>query len=161
VNPILVDTRGKGEHEARLKLAVAQVPFQAILLHEADYVITDRAGLTLGLERKAIRDFLNSIKGRVSAQLKRCDAVYDRAGLILEGNWKDVDGVVAVLSHPKRAGAKPKWVKTGWQTVSFWGKLVSLQCQHNIMVLPTCDLDATVELLIMLQKRAATKGLCA
>jgi ERCC4-type nuclease len=154
--PIRVDTRGKGEKAARIKLALAGVPFQTEFLKEADYVITDREGKTLGLERKAIRDFLNSISKRVGDQLKRCFVTYDRAGLILEGNWRDKDGFVSVLSQPKRAGAKPKWVSTGWRTVSFWGKLFSLQCEHNLLVLTTPDLDGTVDLLIMLQKRAAS-----
>ena len=97
-----------------------------------DYVVSDRCGI----ERKAVRDFIVSIKdGRLFGQAKDIAAAYDRPVLVLEGHLPRVF---------RRSRMKP---------ASVYGAMASLALDYGFSIIPTDNLDSTALLIHRLAYR--------
>ncbi len=101
-------------------------------LDVCDYVVSDR----VGVERKAVSDFLGSMKdGRLFSQARDMAEVYERPILILEG---------AMSRAFKRSRMRP---------ASVYGALSSLALEYGVSIIPTEGPESTAVLLHRLAYR--------
>jgi Fanconi anemia group M protein len=81
---VFVDYRERASNVARI-LEKREITVKESQLDVGDYVVSDR----VGIERKTVSDFLNSIiNQRIFDQLARLSSVYEKPVLILEGDPK-------------------------------------------------------------------------
>jgi len=99
-------------------------------LDVGDYIVSSR----IGVERKSVDDFLNSLlNGQLFSQLHRLRDAYPRPVLILEG-----DGLFTKRNINHRA---------------IYGSLISIVVDFGIPVLSTKDSKETADVLIVMAKR--------
>lgn len=116
-------------------------------LHHGDFLIWDKNGISLAIERKRVDDFAASIgDGRLRAQIPALRNEFDRAVVALEGSWKGHLGEKLVLN------GRP----SGFSPASFLGAMYSVGRQ--VALVPVPDLQGTFDLLEILAKRGKKKG---
>lgn len=138
---ILIDDR---EPEPLKKKVAEAIPTaDESRLPSADYLLFDEDGHSIGIERKEIKDLLNSIaRNKVKRQVQSL-LQFDRGILLIEGMWEvKADGSLWV--HERRSG---------WTPQSIQAILLALQEQTGVKVLHTMNHDETVLLLRMLDQR--------
>lgn len=152
MTPPICDSREPAKLKDLVKAAIPNVEIRA--LHSADFAFEDCVGHRIGVERKAVSDFLASISTtmgngnqRLGDQLDRVATDYDCGILLLEGFWTLND----------RNQIKTAWKQTGWSCASMQMALLSLQKKHQIKVLWTPDQRATVVTIKALIERAKIK----
>jgi Fanconi anemia group M protein len=126
---IVVDHR---EYRSTVARALAKKSIHLISkqLDVGDYVVSSR----IGVERKFVDDFLNSLlNGQLFSQLQRLRDAYPRPMLILEG-----EGLFTKRNINHRA---------------IYGSLVSIVVDFGIPVLSTSDAQETADLLVVMAKR--------
>ena len=123
-------------------------------LEYGDFVVADKDGHTLGAERKTVNDFLSSISdGRLKRQIANMVERFSHRVILLEGGHLRTDD--GMLITTKVVGGLPSIDRvTGWRSASFQGALWSLQNKHGFVVLPTADIDGSLEALRILHSRA-------
>lgn len=116
-------------------------------LDQADYVLTDVDGCCLGIERKRITDFLQSLKtGRLYRQMDRVTTAYLPC-LIIEGTARSV---------PSATGAYRMLVSNApgaWSLGALQMAIWSMQ-ERGVRVIWTFGHDETVDTLRVLLARA-------
>jgi len=124
------------------------VPVEVTALHTGDFLIVDRDGCTIGIERKELNDFLNAFAlGRLQKQLTRLRRAY-KPILLLEGPYgMDDDGRLT------RRGRS-----TGWWYLSIQMALLAIQ-NTGIRVIQTTNYETTVAVLRGLHQRAGEQCL--
>lgn len=148
---MLVDTREPGD--MRLLLDAAGVQYADATLESADYLMFDRDGHSLGIERKTDTDLIHTFGtirksdgvNRLYSQLERMRDQYDSTILLVEGVL-DYDGVTGKV----RAGKK----LTDWQHASIQMMLFACQLRFDTKVLWVSNRGASVDILRMLEERA-------
>lgn len=138
---LVIDSREYGPLKRR---ALDFIPdSQVEFLHAGDYLIFDQDGHSIGIERKEIRDLLNSIAAdKMKRQLDNLRQ-YDRGILLIEGNWI-VDRKGKMIVHQKM---------TAWQPQSIQAVVLALQEQTEAKVLHTANFEETLLTLRMLNNR--------
>lgn len=138
---LVIDSREYGPLKKR---AVAAIPTaQVEFLHAGDYLLFDEDGHSIGIERKEIRDLLNSLaQNKLKRQLDSLRQ-YDEGILLIEGHWQ-VTKQGKLIVHEKY---------TAWQPQSVQAILLALQEQTGAKVLHTANYDETLITLRMLNKR--------
>lgn len=132
-----IDTREPKSLITAVQAAVGPKDTNLVLLDSADYLVFDRAGNGVAVERKTITDFLASLRGRLHDQVGRMDAVYPTRILLLEGTAdRTTSGKVAVGRHV-----------TGWSYAAYQMQLLALQRHHQFLILPTAGRPETVATL--------------
>jgi Fanconi anemia group M protein len=128
------EASGRREIVNYLRLAGFDVEIRR--LDVCDYVVSDRCGV----ERKAVSDFLGSMKdGRLFKQARAMAEAYEKPILILEGR---------MTRAFKRSRMRP---------ASVYGALASLALEYGLSVIPTEDPDSTAILLHRLAYREQAK----
>jgi ERCC4-type nuclease len=138
---LIVDNREHGPLRRRL---LAEIPgSQETKLPASDYLLFDQDGHSIGIERKEIKDLLNSIaRNKVKRQVQSL-AQFDRGILLIEGRWNvKKDGSLWVHEH-----------RSGWQPQSIQAILLALQEQTGVKVLHTTNFEETLLTLRMLERR--------
>lgn len=130
--PLIADVH---EPEDLLNLVRAQgVPLEVQTLHPADFVVGD-----IGIERKSVRDFFNSlIRQRLFEQVTRLKETYPCGLLVLEGD-------VAYFRTLKNPGA-------------FWGAYASISVDLGIPIIHTPTKEDTAAFLATLHRRESRAG---
>lgn len=129
--PIVVDTREPHDTTTIIAALVGpEIPFKREHLDSGDYLLMDRQGRVLGIERKTVLDFLGSIKdGRLESQLERMARDYEHRLLVLQGEYRaDQHGKLVTGSSWSR---RP----TGFTYVAFQAKLLAIQGRYAVRVL--------------------------
>jgi ERCC4-type nuclease len=122
---------------------------QPLCLDSADYVIFDRDGCSLGIERKTVGDLLGSLRsGRLNAQLGRMAECYNIVVLLIEG----------LLNMAPDGRVTTARMKTGWSHASIQAYLWSIQAK-GVRLLTTAGQAETVDLLRVLDQRGRAKCL--
>ncbi len=120
-------------------------------LYTGDYMFYSTDYKKIGIERKAIPDFMSSLGERLSEQLYRMTEHYDISILLLEGSWQIVRDNVIVVKGVE------SW---GWSMV--WNYLLSCQLQKGIALYFTANEGHTIkvvnELYAYFQKVVHTGG---
>lgn len=80
----IVDTR----EPAELRTKLMEIGWEQRALECGDYWFFDNNYKKVGIERKEVGDFIQSVGDRLTNQLERCLDHYDTVILLLEGNWK-------------------------------------------------------------------------
>jgi ERCC4-type nuclease len=148
---LLMDSREPGDLKAKM-LKVFGDRLQVCFLDHADYILTDKDGQCLGIERKRLGDFLQSMKigrledqmGRIFGDLLPC--------LLLEGTARTV---------PSATGGHRVLITGGsgnWSLGSLQMKLWSLQ-ERGTRIIWTAGQEETVDTLKCLQMKADQTGL--
>ncbi len=146
---LVMDTREP--RSAHIALIGAIGPsFTSAALPCADYVITDRDGCTMGIERKTVTDLLGSLAdSRLWSQMGRVGAAHTYPTLLIEGQYTvSPDGLIIVGKR-----------ETKWNYTSVQMALVKLQQLHHPIVLWSPGLIGTTAILRCLEQRASTKCL--
>ena len=135
--PLVVDTNEPEDILERLRVLRVDVDRRKIA--PGDYVVGP-----IGIERKALPDFFNSlVRKRLFEQVRRLREAYPQPLLILEGDIAEIS--------------------TFRQPQSILGALVALEVVEHVPVLTTADKDQTALLLSVIWKRqdkeAAAYGL--
>ncbi len=150
----LVDSREPALIKLKMSLA-SPIKSEVKALSSADYVITDVSGRRLGIERKSVSDFLNSMaktlkngEKRMFDQLRRMREEYDLTALLLEGDWR-VDKTKHLVIGSK---------VTGWYITPFQNALWSIQ-EHGTKLIRTTDMNTTVMTVMGLVERGRVKEL--
>lgn len=137
---IIADYR---EPKPLVDLLRQMVPVEIATLHTGDYLIIDRDGHTVGIERKAISDFLGSFGDRrLRQQLTRLRRAY-RPILLLEGFY-NVDQNMQIVLRKRQ---------TGWYHLAVQMALFSIQ-NVGIRIIWTLGHETTVDVLRGLHQRA-------
>lgn len=124
------------------------VPVEVQALQTADYLIVDKDGCTIGVERKAISDFLSSFGStRLRTQLARLRRTY-RPVLLIEGFY-----TVDADMHIRLGRAK-----TGWVHLPVQMALFAIQ-SAGIRIIWTTSHETTVDVLRGLHHRAGERCL--
>jgi Fanconi anemia group M protein len=126
---ILVDSREvRSEVVKHLRELGASIEIKN--LDVADYVVSDR----VGIERKTVEDFLNSIiqKDRLFSQISKLKSAYSRPLLIIEGE------------NLYRGGIHPNAVR---------GAIASITVDFGVPVLRTDNARETAEFILAIAKR--------
>lgn len=146
---LFIDSREK----ANIKTLVASVvtPSHVMALSCADFLLYDKDGHSLGIERKTAADLLGSLgklmsngNKRLYDQIDRMKEAYTHHLLILEG-WPSFDRD----THKLFTGGRV----SGWYNASIQMILYSLQATGTPM-LQTSDKFATADTLRVLHNRA-------
>lgn len=129
--PLVIDSREPEDTVRILKMLLGKdVPIHREALDCGDYVLVDRQGQMLGIERKTPGDFMGSITdGRLESQLARMHAKYDIRILLLHGAYEEGgDGKVVTGST---------WSKkhTEFSYAAFQAKLLSVQTKYDCRLL--------------------------
>lgn len=126
---VVVDHREYRSTVAR-RLSDQSINLVSKQLDVGDYVVSSR----IGVERKFVDDFLNSLlSGHLFAQLQRLRDAYARPVLILEG--------------------KGLFTKRNINHRAIYGSLISIVVDFGIPVLSTADAHETADLLFVMAKR--------
>ncbi len=126
---VVVDHREYRSNVAR-RLANLSLHLVSKQLEVGDYVVSSR----IGVERKFVDDFLNSLlNGQLFSQLQRLRDAYARPVLILEG--------------------KGLFTKRNINHKAIYGSLISIVVDFGIPVLSTEDATETADLLFVMAKR--------
>lgn len=126
---VVVDHREYRSNVAR-RLAKLNLQLISKQLDVGDYIVSSR----IGVERKFIDDFLNSLlNGNLFPQLQRLRDAYARPVLILEG-----EGLFTRRNINHKA---------------IYGSLISIVVDFGIPVLSTADASETADLLFVMAKR--------
>lgn len=126
---VVVDHREYRSNVAR-RLSSLSLNLVSKQLDVGDYVVSSR----IGVERKFVDDFLNSLlNGQLFAQLQRLRDSYARPVLILEG--------------------KGLFTKRNINHKAIYGSLISIVVDFGIPVLSTEDATETADLLFVMAKR--------
>ena len=126
---VVVDHREYRSTVAR-RLSNQSINLVSKQLDVGDYVVSSR----IGVERKFVDDFLNSLlSGHLFAQLQRLRDAYARPVLILEG--------------------KGLFTKRNINHRAIYGSLISIVVDFGIPVLSTEDANETADLLFVMAKR--------
>lgn len=139
---LIVDNREPVTMQRAVLSAVPDASIQR--LEHGDFVIVDHDGHSVGVERKATNDLLNSMtQQKLPRQLGNL-STYSKGILVVEGTWEiDDDGFIMVRHR-----------KTGWRSNSVHMILWKLQNDLPIQMLWTSSRDETVRLLKTLNNRA-------
>jgi ERCC4-type nuclease len=138
---LLVDDREHAPLRAQVEEAIPTASVQRLMA--SDYLLFDADGHSIGIERKEIKDLLNSIaRNKVKRQIQSL-LQFDRGILLIEGRW-DVKRDGSLWVHNRRSG---------WRPQSIQAILLALQEQTGVKVLHTTNFDETVLVLKMLDKR--------
>src|SRR6266567_850684 len=125
--PLIVDANEPEDIPERLRELGVEIEVRKIA--PGDYVLGP-----IGIERKALFDFFNSIvRKRLFEQDQRLRDAYPQPLLILEGDLSEI----STFKHPQ----------------SILGALVALEVGERVPVLTTADKDQTALLLSILWKR--------
>lgn len=152
---LFIDSREK----ANIKTLVASVvtPSHVMALSCADFLLYDKDGHSLGIERKTAADLLSSLGAtmangnhRIDDQLDRMAEAYTHRLLVVEG-WPEFNRITRKVSTPSR--------ETGWYHSSLQMRVWSLLTTTDTSMLPTGDKWATADLLRTLHNRSL-KGCC-
>jgi ERCC4-type nuclease len=138
---LVIDSREHGplKDRALVFLPGSQVEF----LPSADYLIFDQDGHSIGIERKEIKDLLNSIaRDKLKRQVQSLNQ-FDEGILLIEGHWV-VKKDFTLHVHNKQ---------TGWQPQSIQAILLALQEQTGAKVLHTANYEETLLTLRMLDRK--------
>lgn len=126
---IVIDNREYRSQVAR-RLASLSIDLVSKQLDVGDYVVSSR----IGVERKFVDDFLNSLlNGQLFSQLHRLRDAYPRPILILEG-----EGL---------------FTKRNINHKAIYGSLISIVVDFGIPILSTVDASETADLLFVMAKR--------
>jgi ERCC4-type nuclease len=119
---------------------------QVLRLSIGDFVIHDKCGHALAIERKDVSDLLHSMAdGRLQHQVPRLDT-FDHSMLLIEGCWKmDVEDKSLMVR-----GRKSKWKATSVHMIL----LGHQRNWPNLTVLHTSSAEETVAVLKTLEGRA-------
>lgn len=143
---LLMDTR-EPEHLRYLMQKAFGDRLDVCTLHQADYVITDVCGCCLGIERKRISDFLQSLKtGRLYKQIDRVATAYLPV-LLIEG---------IARTHPSPTGSHRVIASGGtgaWSLGALQMAIWSMQ-ERGVRVTWTFGHEETVDTLRVLLQRA-------
>ena len=126
---VVVDHR---EYRSNVARRLASLPLELVpkQLDVGDYVVSSR----IGVERKFVDDFLNSLlNGQLFSQLTRLRDAYARPMLIIEGSGL--------------------FTKRNINHKAIYGSLVSIVVDFGIPVLTTNDENETADLLYVMAKR--------
>lgn len=125
---IIIDTRERKSRVSRI-LSKRKIELKEMHLDVADYIISDR----VGIERKTVGDFLNSvIDQRLFDQLSRLNKAFEKPVLILEGNPRDLyeerdvhkNAVMGALSSIAiDYGIPIIWTRNELETASFMERI--------------------------------------
>lgn len=117
---MLMDTREPKSLQLAVRAALGD-RVQIVCLHQADFMLTDKCGCSIGIERKTISDFLNSLRtGRLDDQLTRVATGYLPVILI--------EGTLRTRPNPTGKGRHVTHGGTGaWSLGSLQMKLWTLQ----------------------------------
>jgi ERCC4-type nuclease len=125
--PLIVDANEPEDIPERLRELGVEIEVRKIA--PGDYVLGP-----IGIERKALFDFFNSIvRKRLFEQVRRLRDAYPQPLLILEGDLSEI----STFKHPQ----------------SILGALVALEVGERVPILTTADKDQTALLLSVLWKR--------
>ncbi len=125
--PLIVDANEPEDIPERLRELGVEIEVRKIA--PGDYVLGP-----IGIERKALFDFFNSIvRKRLFEQVQRLRDAYPQPLLILEGDLSEI----STFKHPQ----------------SILGALVALEVGERVPILTTADKDQTSLLLSVLWKR--------
>ena len=125
--PLVVDSNEPQDIPDRLRELGVDVEVRKIA--PGDYVLGP-----IGVERKALYDFFNSlVRKRLFEQVRRLREAYPQPLVILEGDLAEI----STFKHPQ----------------SILGALVALEVGERVPVLTTADKDQTALLLSILWKR--------
>jgi ERCC4-type nuclease len=145
---LLMDQREPKDLQAKM-LAVFGDRLQICFLTTADFILTDKCGCCLGIERKTVNDFLGSLRsGRLEDQMQRVMGELFPC-LLLEG---------IVRTLPSASGTHRQIVHGGsgsWSSGSLQMKLWGLQIRGTKIIWTTSQ-ETTVDTLRCLQTRADT-----
>ncbi|MFC6716655.1 ERCC4 domain-containing protein [Natrialbaceae archaeon GCM10025810] len=115
-------------HPDVVEVAVERLP-------AADVVVD-----SVGIERKTLRDYVNSAMGRSGSdlrdQVERMNAVYDHSYVLLEGDFSDVDAL-----------------ETGVAPASIRGSMASITARHGTPVIPCTDRRRLVDFAVRLGRK--------
>lgn len=139
---LFVDDQGgsKGKKGTILELLnpliEAGLPAVSAHLHSADFAFTSKDGLDIGIELKRLdggsTDLTQSLmSGRLSGhQLPKMlgpNGSYDRAWLVVEGQWRhDDNGLICVYKGPRK----------GWEPIK--GRMSASELEKRILTLELC-----------------------
>jgi ERCC4-type nuclease len=138
---LLVDNREPLDLRTAIKESIPQA--QVERMAASDYLIFDEDGHSIGIERKEIKDLINSISQRKLKRQLESLSQFDRGILLIEGHWNvERDGSLCV--HNKRSG---------WTPQSIQAILLALQEQTGVKVLHTANYNDTILTLRMLERR--------
>lgn len=146
---LFVDSREK----APLREAVCSAVDETCVrkLECGDFVLFDKDGHSLGIERKEVGDLLGSLgqkvangRSRLADQLDRMLGTYSHTVLLVEGQWS-YDPVGHTVGTPRR--------RSGWLASVIWLMLWNIEAQ-GVYVLPTSSREHTAEVLRILHKRS-------
>ena len=108
---------------------------EVVRLPAGDVVVGD-----VGIERKTLRDYVNSVMGRsgpdLREQVRRMKERYAHAYVLLEGDLADIEGL--------RTGVSPAAIR---------GSIASITARHGVPVIPCSDLDRLVDVAIRLGRK--------
>ncbi len=125
--PLVVDSNEPEDIPDRLRELGVDVEVRKIA--PGDYVLGP-----IGVERKALHDFFNSlVRKRLFEQVRRLREAYPQPLVILEGDLAEI----STFKHPQ----------------SILGALLALEVGERVPVLTTADKDQTALLLSILWKR--------
>lgn len=125
--PLVVDSNEPEDIPERLRELGVDIEVRKIA--PGDYVLGP-----IGIERKALFDFFNSlVRKRLFEQVRRLREAYPQPLLILEGDLAEI----STFKHPQ----------------SILGALLALEMSEHVPVLTTADKDQTALLLSILWKR--------
>lgn len=139
---LLIDDREPSDLRTAITLAIPQAQVERLAV--SDFLLFDEDGHSIGIERKEIKDLINSIARRKLKRQLSALAQFDRGILLVEGHWKvKQDGSLWV--HERRSG---------WAPQSIQAILLALQEQTGVKVLHTANHNETILTIRMLERRA-------
>jgi ERCC4-type nuclease len=141
---LLVDSR---EPRVLRQELLTRLPKDVVVqaLDSADFVVLDKGGRAVGIERKTVSDLLSSLASpRLQSQTQRMVSTYPVRILLLEGEFALAeDGTLIVIgTHTIRP--------TKWSHAAYQMAILSLQHRQGFYVLSTSDLAGTVDTLRVL-----------
>jgi ERCC4-type nuclease len=149
---MVCDSREPKWLQRALTLALGEAQVEVRALPCADFLLTDKLGGQVGIERKTVGDLLGSLASpRLARQLEAMDRAYPVRILILEGSFAlSPDGKMIIESalgdHLTR-----------WHHASYQMAVLSLQHRHGFYLLPTSGLTSTVDTLRVLHNHVSSR----
>lgn len=112
-----------------IRTKLLEVGWQQRSLTCGDYCFFSHDFKRIGIERKAVNDFLGSLGDRLSRQLETCLDYYDRTVLLIEGSWKTVSAEDHIVSS--RGIERYTWTMVWNYLQRFQDKGITIQLTVN------------------------------